>query len=367
LSPPALPPSHPLADLFPPLPPEEYAALLDSIRANGQREAIMLHRDGRILDGKNRARVCAELGKPVASRTFEGKDSEALAYVLDLNLKRRHLTESQRAIIAKRLETLKQGRPGKDAILHVSRDDAARLLNVSPRSIASAGTVLKRAEPEIVAAVERGEMAVSTAAYIAAKPRKQQLGRLARDQRKIDGTHQQKDGFYRTPAATTRALLKVEKFPARVWEFACGDGAIAVVLIDAGYDVVSTDLVDRGYGEGGVDFLEQTEKRADAAITNPPFALDDDFALHAIGLGIRKFALLARLTWLEGVERHKRLFSQYKLARVWVFSARQTLWRGDDEAAEDDGGQTAYAWFVFELDHNGPWTGDWLPSGGDSL
>ena len=361
MSPPTLPPSHPLADLFPQLPSEEYAALLDSIRANGQREAITLHRDGRIVDGRNRARVCIELGIQPITRTFDGPDADLLELVLDLNLKRRHLNESQRAIIGKRLETLKQGRPGKDANLHVSRDDAARLLNVSPRSIASAGTVLKRAEPEIVAAVERGEMAVSTAAYIAAKPREQQLGRLARDQRKIDGTHQQREGFYRTPAETTRALLKVEKFPARVWEMACGDGAIAVVLIDAGYDPVSTDLIDRGFGEGGVDFLQQTEKRADAAITNPPFALDDDFALHAIALGIRKFALLARLTWLEGVERYKRLFSQHKLARVWVFSSRQTLWRGDDEAAEDDGGQTAYAWFVFELDHNGPWIGDWLP------
>jgi hypothetical protein len=137
---------------------------------------------------------------------------------------------------------------------------------------------------------------------------------------------------------------------------ACGDGDISPVLIDAGYEVDSTDLIDRGFGEGGVDCLEQTEKRADAAVANPPFALDDEFALHAIKLGIRKFALLCRLTWLEGVERYQRLFSQYKLARVWVFSARQTLWRGDDEAAETDGGQTCYAWFVFELDHSGPWT-----------
>jgi hypothetical protein len=337
----------------------EYVVLRESIRDNGQREPITLYR-GLILDGRNRQRTCDELGIKIATRTFRGTDSEALAYMLDLNVNRRHLSESQRAMIAKRLETLKQGRPGKDANLHVSRDDAARLLNVSPRSIASAGTVLKRAEPEIVAAVERGVMAVSTAAYIAAKPREQQLGRLARDQRKIDGTHQQKDGFYRTPAETTRALLKVEKFRRRVWELACGDGAISKVLIEAGYEVVSTDLIDRGYGEGGVDFLKQTKRRADAAITNPPFALDDQFALHLIKLGVRKFALLARLTWLEGVDRYRRLFSQYKLARVWVFSARQTLWHGEDDAPEDDGGQTAYAWFVFELDHKGGFTGDWL-------
>ena len=58
--------THPLADLFPAMPPAEYDALLDSIRANGQREPITLHRDGRILDGRHRERACEELGRPVA-------------------------------------------------------------------------------------------------------------------------------------------------------------------------------------------------------------------------------------------------------------------------------------------------------------
>jgi ParB-like chromosome segregation protein Spo0J len=74
MSAPILPPAHPLADLFPPLPPEEYTALLDSIRANGQREAITLHRDGRIVDGRNRAQVCVELGIQPITRTFDGPD-----------------------------------------------------------------------------------------------------------------------------------------------------------------------------------------------------------------------------------------------------------------------------------------------------
>ena len=243
----------------------------------------------------------------------------------------------------------------------VSQTDAAKLLNVSPRTVASAHKVLTnpKTQPEIIAAVEQGVMKVSVAAGIATKPRERQLGRLARDQRKLDGTHRQEEDFYRTPPHCTEALLKVEEFPAHIWEPACGDGAISKVLLDAGYDVTSTDLIDRGYGEGGIDFLD-SRKLAGCVITNPPYELADEFAIHALKIGVRKMALLCRLAWLEGVERHDELFTQRKLARVWVFSARQTLWHGEDDLAETTGGMTAFAWFVFDRDHNGPWTGDWL-------
>ncbi len=63
------------------------------------------------------------------------------------------------------------------------------------------------------------------------------------------------DDFYITPPEATRALLAVENFGPRIWEPACGDGAMSEVLIAAGYDVVSSDLGDYGYGDPGVDFL----------------------------------------------------------------------------------------------------------------
>jgi N6-adenosine-specific RNA methylase IME4 len=168
---PTQPPSHPLADLFPPLSPDEYAALLDSIRDNGQREPITLHRDGHIIDGRNRAQICVELGIQPQNRTFDGPDSDLLAFVLDLNLKRRHLNESQRAMIAADLETMSHGgarRSIQDANLHLDRADAASLLKVSPRSVASAKVVRSSAIPEIVHAVRQGHMPVSQAARVAA-------------------------------------------------------------------------------------------------------------------------------------------------------------------------------------------------------
>ena len=77
--------------------------------------------------------------------------------------------------------------------------------------------------------------------------------------------------FYPTPPEAVRALLSVETFEGSIWEPACGDGAISKVLLAAGYNVVSTDLIDRGYGIGGRDFLKSDRPLAKHIITNPPY------------------------------------------------------------------------------------------------
>lgn len=77
--------------------------------------------------------------------------------------------------------------------------------------------------------------------------------------------------FYPTPPEAVRALLSMESFEGSVWEPACGDGAISRVLEAAGYQVVSTDLIDRGYGAGGQDFLKSDRPLAKNIITNPPY------------------------------------------------------------------------------------------------
>lgn len=77
--------------------------------------------------------------------------------------------------------------------------------------------------------------------------------------------------FYPTPPEAVRALLSVESFSGSIWEPACGDGAISKVLEAAGYQVISTDLIDRGYGAGGQDFLKSDRPLAKNIITNPPY------------------------------------------------------------------------------------------------
>ena len=76
-------------------------------RTLGLHEPIWLY-EGQILDGRNRYRACQELGIPCPTRVYEGQ--EPLAFNLSLNLHRRHLNESQRAMVAERLATLPEGR-----------------------------------------------------------------------------------------------------------------------------------------------------------------------------------------------------------------------------------------------------------------
>ena len=155
--------------------------------------------------------------------------------------------------------------------------------------------------------------------------------------------------FYATPARCTEALLKADPPPAGpVWEPACGDGAIAKVLDGAGYPMMATDLHDRGYGEPGCDFLKEPALRACAIITNPPFNLADEFALRALSMEPEYLAIFQRLAWLEGAKRHAKLWGPHPPSRIWIFSSRQTLWRGDDPAGKSTGGTIAFAWFVWD-------------------
>lgn len=171
----------------------------------------------------------------------------------------------------------------------------------------------------------------------------------------------QKDDFYATPHVCTEALLAVESFPGPVWEPACGDGAISTVLERHGYEVVSTDLVDRGYGKARRDFLMETDLAAPSVVTNPPFKLADEFALHALHIGAHKLAIFQRTAWLEGRARFASLWSKHPPVRVWQFSGRHTLWRGDDVDKRDKGGAIAFAWFVWERGYRGAPALGWLP------
>lgn len=158
---------HPLANLFPLLDGQPYWDLVADIRDRGIREPIIML-EGKILDGRNRYLAARECGRPYPLVQYEGDDPAA--YVISLNLKRRHLTESQRAMVATKLAKLPQGRPsGKSAGLP-TQTEMAEALNVSERSIRSAREVSEHGAPELVTAVETGDATVSAAAEVARLP-----------------------------------------------------------------------------------------------------------------------------------------------------------------------------------------------------
>jgi ParB-like chromosome segregation protein Spo0J len=177
---------HPVANLFPLLGEDDLRVLAEDIRANGLREPVWLHRDGRILDGRNRWRACREAGVLPLTRTFAGADDELVQFVVSLNLHRRHLDESQRALVAARLATMRQGaRTDLTAIAAMSQPQAAGLLSVSVDSLQRAKQVLEHGTPELVAAVEQGCVAVSTAADLAVLPPDEQRKIVARGRDEI--------------------------------------------------------------------------------------------------------------------------------------------------------------------------------------
>jgi N6-adenosine-specific RNA methylase IME4/ParB-like chromosome segregation protein Spo0J len=175
---------HPLADAFPLMEGTEFADLVADIKVYRLREHIVLYA-GKILDGRNRYRACMAAGVEPRFETYEGDDP--LAFVISRNLRRRHLDESQRAMIAAKLETFRHGgdRKTQDANLHLDRAHAAKLLNVGERSVASAATVRDHGAPELVHAVEQGTVSVSAAADIATQPIDEQRDVVARGEREI--------------------------------------------------------------------------------------------------------------------------------------------------------------------------------------
>lgn len=170
---------HEIANIFPLLKDDELADLAQDIKANGLLQPIVTYQ-GKILDGRNRYNACLMVGVYPEFDELNEDITAPLDYVIALNLKRRHLDESQRGMIAAKIETYKQGRPGKDANLHdkISREQAAEMLNVSPRTVASAAKVLDDGIPELIEAVEGGDISVSAAAEIAKLPQEEQQERI---------------------------------------------------------------------------------------------------------------------------------------------------------------------------------------------
>lgn len=163
-------PLHPAAELFPVMDEAAFAALVADIAAHGQREPILIL-DGQVIDGRHRLRACEQLGLAPLVRQVSADDGDPFGLVVSLNLHRRHLNESQRAMVAARLSTLGKGRPSVNPPMGgISQAEAAQLLNVGERSLQRARVVVEHGMPELGIAVESGAIPVRVAAQLAQLP-----------------------------------------------------------------------------------------------------------------------------------------------------------------------------------------------------
>lgn len=181
----------------------------------------------------------------------------------------------------------------------------------------------------------------------------------------VSGFARASDDFYPTPSWVTEALLRCVRFRGPIWEPCCGDGAMSTVLGRHGYKVVSTDLVDRGFGTSGVDFLacRTVPGGCRSLMTNPPYGDSGshagqsrsptamlNFLRHALMLTASvqgQLALLVRLQWIAG-QRAAEVMSVAPFTAVIVLT-RRIRWfeRGEDTKPA----QHHHAWIVFDHAH----------------
>lgn len=163
---------HEVASIFPLMVGQEYINLKNDIKNNGLIDPIILY-ENKVLDGRNRYNACIELEIDPTFIEYAG-EQEPLDYVLSKNLHRRHLNETQRTLVASKIANMQRGEYHGNQYIEVSANlripkvsqvKAAKMLNVSPRSISSVKAI-EREAPELLPKMESGEMSAHEAQTI---------------------------------------------------------------------------------------------------------------------------------------------------------------------------------------------------------
>ena len=149
-------------------------------------------------------------------------------------------------------------------------------------------------------------------------------------------------------------LLELEQFAPVIWEPACGEGHISKVLQAHGYEVISTDLIYRGFGDPEpLDFLTETFEGFEGdIITNPPYSMGLEFvqkALESVRPG-GKVAMFLKVQFLEGQKRGL-FFKSTPPRTVYISRSRLACYKNGDMSKTDSA--IAYAWYVWEKGFTG--------------
>jgi hypothetical protein len=183
-----LPPLHPACAVLSQLPPKQLQALADDIAENGLHDAIVLDKEGRVLDGRNRWLACEMANVPVRTVAYGG--AEPVRFVISKNERRRHETDRVRALIAGQLANMLVGNPQFRQLSTlerpISRAEAAEMMDVNPRAVDDARVILRDAAPNVVDAVKNGDIGLRNAARVAHSASKEiQAGWTAEDVKNV--------------------------------------------------------------------------------------------------------------------------------------------------------------------------------------
>jgi len=166
--------------------------------------------------------------------------------------------------------------------------------------------------------------------------------------------------YYASDPKVAELLLTLESFDNNIWECSAGEGHLSKVFMKNGYSVKSTDLIDRGFCEGNIDFLSDTITTWDGdIITNPPYTLAKEFiqkSLSIIPEG-NKVAMFLKLQFMEGKGR-KDLFVNNPPHTIYVSSSR--LMCAKNGVFTGESSAVAYAWYIWVKGFKGNTTLKWF-------
>lgn len=174
-------------------------------------------------------------------------------------------------------------------------------------------------------------------------------------------TIKQKNEYYATHPSVTRDLLRCEQFSSHILEPCCGGGFMAEEIKKAGYTVEATDIIDRGYGKGNIDFLTADfPSGVYDIITNPPYSDFIPMLNKAMEICLNKVAMLLPLNYLSSQSRYE-VFKQYPPKRVYVYVERICIAKNGNFSEYDScSNMEIYAWYIWERGYKGSTELKWI-------
>lgn len=167
--------------------------------------------------------------------------------------------------------------------------------------------------------------------------------------------------YYATDPKALDALKTKFNIPNNIWECACGEGHLSKKLEEYGINVYSSDLIDRGFGDGNVDFLAQDTmpNGCENILSNPPYKYACEFVEHALDLlDTGKYCIMfLKTTFLEGKKRYDKIFSKNPPKYMFQFVKRVECGRNGEFGG---GSAVSYAWFIWEKGYTGNTMIDWI-------
>lgn len=172
----------------------------------------------------------------------------------------------------------------------------------------------------------------------------------------------QLNNFYATHPSCTADILREEEFYKDVLEPFCGVGSMSEVIKQHGHNVLSYDIVDRGYGLVGDFYQVDFPRRKYDIITNPPYDNVIDVVLRCLDICKEKVAVLMPLRYLSSGSRYKELYNKYPPVRVYVYQERICIAKNADFEKYNDAGANMeiYAWYIWERGFKGATELKWI-------